>query len=99
MTPTRPRYARIRQLVDELLTASGTRSAPVPVEKIAAHVGAEIVFRDFDENVSGVLVRSNTAPVIGVATNQSTERQRFTIAHELGHLALHEAFSYQLEIT
>jgi Zn-dependent peptidase ImmA (M78 family) len=90
MTPTRPRYARIRQLVDKLLTASGTRSAPVPVEKIAARMGAEIVFRDFDENVSGVLVRSDTAPVIGVATNQSVERQRFTIAHELGHLALHE---------
>jgi Zn-dependent peptidase ImmA (M78 family) len=90
MTPSRPRYARINKMVDGLLLENNVHSAPVLVETIARNLGATIAYRDFDEDVSGLLVRQGSSAVIGVAKNQSQERQRFTIAHELGHLLLHE---------
>lgn len=89
MISGRPRYARINKLVNELL--AGVSRAPVQVEQIAKNLGASIFYRDFDENVSGLLIRQGNSAVIGVAKQQSKERQRFTIAHELGHLSLHEA--------
>lgn len=90
MIPSRPRYARINKIVDGLLMKNSVDIAPVPVEAIAKSLGASIAYRDFDEDVSGLLVRQGESSVIGVAKSQSKERQRFTIAHELGHLLLHE---------
>jgi Zn-dependent peptidase ImmA (M78 family) len=48
------------------------------------------VRNDFNDEISGVLVRRPGDIVIGVESSQSPERQRFTIAHELGHLVLHD---------
>jgi Zn-dependent peptidase ImmA (M78 family) len=43
-----------------------------------------------DGDVSGMLLREDgMPPVIGVNTAHATVRQRFTVAHELGHWALH----------
>jgi len=41
--------------------------------------------------VSGLLLREpGEAPIIGVNANNAEVRQRFTVAHELGHLVLHK---------
>lgn len=90
MKPVRPRYSRINTEVDRLLTAAKVRQPPVPVEKMAVDAGARVVRNDFKDDVSGVLIRRDGTVVIGVASSQSDERQRFTIAHELGHLLLHD---------
>lgn len=90
MIPLRPRYTKIDKLVDSLLQQSRIRKPPVDVSKIAEAQGAEISYETFGDDVSGVLIRQKTRNVIGVQRNQSTVRQRFTIAHELGHLLLHE---------
>lgn len=37
-----------------------------------------------------MLFRGSDQPVLGVNSYHSSSRQRFTIAHELGHLVLHE---------
>ena len=91
MTLRRPRYARIRREVLTLLQRAGVSKPPVPVEKIAEILGARVVLTDFNNEISGVLVRKGAEIVIGVAKEQSKTRQNFTIAHEIGHLILHEA--------
>jgi Zn-dependent peptidase ImmA (M78 family) len=53
-------------------------------------LGAQIVPGDFNNEISGILVRRANEIVIGIAREQSKTRQRFTIAHEIGHLVLHE---------
>lgn len=90
MKPARPRYARINTEVDRLLSEARIRKAPVPVDKIATSVGATVIYNNFNNEVSGVLIRKEGATIIGVANEQSPERKRFTIAHELGHFLLHQ---------
>jgi Zn-dependent peptidase ImmA (M78 family) len=91
MKPRRPRYARIRREVLDILQQAGVDEPPVPVEKIAKMLGARVVPTDFNNEVSGILVRRGGETVIGVAKEQAKTRQRFTIAHEIGHLILHDA--------
>ena len=69
-------------------------SPPVPVETIANELGFVIMPYDFPDDTSGVLLIRPDAKVIGFNQNHSPARQRFSIAHELGHyLNGHEDFS------
>ncbi len=90
MSERRPQYARINAKVKDLLTRAKVTDAPVPIEDIATMVGARIVANHFNDEISGVLVRQPGNVVIGVEAQQSPQRKRFTIAHELGHLLLHD---------
>lgn len=90
MKPARPRYSRINAEVDRLLAQAQIKGPPVPVDRLARAAGAKVVFNEFKDEVSGVLIRRDGTIVIGVAKDQSDERKRFTIAHELGHLLLHD---------
>lgn len=63
---------------------------PVPVERIARGEGAQIARHHFEGWESGFVLRDNGRTIIGVNTRTSPRRQRFTIAHEIGHLLLHE---------
>jgi Zn-dependent peptidase ImmA (M78 family) len=65
-------------------------SAPVHIEDVAEGEGALIVRNHFPGYESGFALRDGGNWVIGVNTATSPRRQRFTIAHELGHLLLHE---------
>ena len=62
---------------------------PVPVERIAELLGVPVVLETLDRNVSGLLLRQGDAKAIGVNAAHPRVRQRFTVAHELGHLLLH----------
>jgi Zn-dependent peptidase ImmA (M78 family) len=64
-------------------------SAPVDVEALARALGAEVRRQPFDGNVSGMLLRDGRRVLIGLNKSHSERRQRFSIAHELGHLVLH----------
>lgn len=44
---------------------------------------------EHDDDVSGMLVHDGANAVIGVNSRHHVNRQRFTIAHELGHYFLH----------
>lgn len=82
------RLARIKKTVRELLEASDVSEPQVPVHKIARSCGARIVMISGEEDISGFFYPGKT-PIIGVNKDQANVRQRFTIAHELGHLKLH----------
>jgi Zn-dependent peptidase ImmA (M78 family) len=77
--------ARARRLLDDL----GIRGIPVPVDRIARSLGAQIRFSPLDEELSGLICIKDGVPIIGVNTLHHPNRQRFTIAHEIGHLQLH----------
>lgn len=82
----------IEQRAQRLLDAIGIESTPVPVKEVAAHLEIEIEYADLGEGCSGVLVREGGQGkgVIGVNWADHENRQRFTIAHEIGHYILHE---------
>jgi Zn-dependent peptidase ImmA (M78 family) len=84
------RYTReqITKLVEQLLKRASVTKPPVPVERIAQLLDVEIRYVSFQGDISGMVAREGKHPVIGVNTSHSTARQRFTIAHEIGHLEL-----------
>ena len=86
------RVALIRRKVNQLLEELEIDEPPVPVRKIARHCDARIVRvpGEGDNDLSGFLYREGDQAVIGVNKDHAPVRQRFTIAHELGHLLLHE---------
>lgn len=79
---------KINGLVDQLLTRAGVTKPPVPVERIARLLDVEIRYVSFQGDISGMVAREGGRAVIGVNTLHPTARQRFTIAHEIGHLEL-----------
>ena len=69
---------------------------PVPVDRIAKALGAEIRLSPLDDELSGMIyVKKDATPVIGVNALHHPNRQRFTIAHEIGHLEMHRALIEQ----
>ena len=84
MRPQQRAWNAARQLLDELRI----HTAPVPVVKIARRQ-ATIARESLGDDVSGMLIPTKDGPVIVVNSDHSPTRQRFTIAHELGHLILH----------
>ena len=82
----------IRDLIEKLLAKHRVSSAPVPVEKIAKALGIKIRLDDVDDDLSGFLYRDTKEKKVIIGANRShhENRQRFTIAHELGHFFLHE---------
>lgn len=89
MTTPRPRFSFIQRLAERLLSDHGVTRPPVPVEDMARKAGCRIVPAALHD-VSGILVRSPGGPTIGVNDKQPLVRRRFTVAHELGHLLLHQ---------
>jgi len=79
---------KVKATARRLLHACSIVQAPVDVEAVAAKLGAVVSFEAFKEELSGVLVKEKTRTVIGVNSFHSKTRQRFTIAHECGHLVL-----------
>ena len=79
-------------MVKELIRSAGIHEPPVPVELIATSLGATVRYSPFKGELAGMLIRDdeNGRVMIGVNLLHHVNRQRFTIAHECGHLRLHE---------
>lgn len=73
-----------------LLQRYDVHAPPIPVDALAQQEGAQIARLRFKGPESGFALRDRNSWIIGVNTLTSARRQRFTIAHELGHLLLHE---------
>jgi Zn-dependent peptidase ImmA (M78 family) len=72
-------------MLDDLKIAT----IPVPVEKIPKMLGAQLRYSPLDDELSGMAFVKDGTPIIGVNALHHPNRQRFTIAHEIGHLDLH----------
>lgn len=84
------RYAReIDGRAADLLRQCSLMSAPVDVESVTQRLGAHIVYDDLEDDVSGFLLREKGISTIAINRKHHPNRQRFTLAHECGHLFLH----------
>lgn len=94
-------YSRADREALSLLRANAIVKPPIDPVAIARSIGVKVVFARFaseDNNIAGYYdPRSNS---ITVNDDEWGLRQNFTIAHELGHKVLHEAWasseSYQM---
>lgn len=78
----------IEKKATTLLQQCGALQAPIAVEKVVRHLGLVAQPQSLAE-VSGVLVVEDGRGVIGYNAAHSSVRQRFTLAHEIGHYVLH----------
>lgn len=79
---------KIELLADNILSDLNIKTTPIPVEEIASKVQIKIS-RAPSKDFSGLLIRKDGRALIGVNSEEASVRQRFTIAHELGHFFLH----------
>ncbi len=61
----------------------------IDVNRIAEKLNINVLLRSFSDDISGVFFKKNNELYLGVNEKQNTYRQRFTIAHEIGHYKLH----------
>ena len=73
--------------VRDILKKAGLSGIPVDVERVAKHLGLTIVERPLEDKYSGFLAVKEKTIVVNSA--HPPARQRFTIAHEIGHSQLH----------
>jgi Zn-dependent peptidase ImmA (M78 family) len=73
----------------DVLKECGIKKPPVPVEKIAEHYDIQLCVLRGSNDICGAIVRSKEGVVIAINPAQHPNRQRFTIAHELGHYFCH----------
>jgi Zn-dependent peptidase ImmA (M78 family) len=78
------------QRARDLLQRLDIRNVPVPVERVAKSVGAQVIFSPLDDELSGMVFVKENQIIIGVNSLHHPNRQRFTISHEIGHLELHK---------
>jgi Zn-dependent peptidase ImmA (M78 family) len=89
--PTMPvRRKHIRELAASLLREHGVTTPPVPIEDIVRRSGLKIRLEPLESDLSGFVVRRDGHGLIGVNSAHAKVRQRFTVAHELGHYLLHQ---------
>jgi Zn-dependent peptidase ImmA (M78 family) len=81
---------RARKAARTLLEENDITSFPVPVEKIAKALKARVEYAPLDGELSGFAHIRDSVPIIGINTLHAPTRQRFTLAHELAHVVLHE---------
>jgi Zn-dependent peptidase ImmA (M78 family) len=71
------------------LIISFRKSAPVNVEGLVASLGIGLRYVSLPADVSGMIEKAGDTYVISVNAADPPTRQRFTIAHELGHYVYH----------
>lgn len=83
------RSEEIERSASDLIHRVGVIKTPIPLHRIATFLKAEVHQQTFEDMVSGVLLIQGDERHIMVNKTHHPNRQRFTIAHELGHLVLH----------
>lgn len=79
---------RIQQLANSLIGENPR--LPIPIKDIIKGQGIKLLPYDMEDGVSGILMIEKNNSTIGYAKGESPLRQRFTMAHELGHFMLHQ---------
>lgn len=75
----------------DVLSELRISDVPVDVRRIAEQFSVIVAeVPNEDEDLAGLILRSDRGAIIGINKAHSANRKRFTIAHELGHFRLHK---------
>ena len=81
----------IEEKTEKLLQELNVSYAPVDVYQCAKYLGVDVQPVSLKEDISGLFVIKDKMAYIRYNENEKNkQRQRFTIAHELGHFVLHK---------
>lgn len=80
------------------LDKCGVNNAPIHTRQIAKFLNIPVFDWTLPENISGLTLFSDDCVCIGVNDQHPNVRQRFSIAHELGHIILHPPRSGKREV-
>lgn len=89
--------AHIRAQATAVLRNLGVEEPPIPIELLAHRLSAQIIYAPYEGDMSGILFRDADRTIIGVNAQHAKARQRFTIAHEIGHLILHTSKEFYID--
>lgn len=89
-------YQNSRDLAWEILIRENVASLPVMVGQLCHRIGIRVRYFRPEGRSDGYCTIVGGQPVIFVSDVCSVERQRFTAAHELGHILLGHVGKYQL---
>lgn len=91
MTNVRPNRAEIERRAVEVLEKASAFDVPVDLEKVARFLEVNVHFDTLEDKVSGVLVVKGAERNALINALHHSNRQRFSLAHEFGHLVLHDS--------
>jgi Zn-dependent peptidase ImmA (M78 family) len=83
---------------DELLQSADIEEAPVPVEQLARDCGALVVRLQMSDGLSGLVFEYDGGAVIAINSRHHENRQRFSLAHELGHYLLDHHDRFHIDV-
>lgn len=89
LPPAWREFRERRSSADDILRAFQVQAPPVPVDAILEGMGVRVL-SDYALDGAGLLEYAPDGPLVLVNAADVHARQRFTMAHELGHLMLHE---------
>lgn len=89
-------YQVSRDLAWRVLLNEGVAELPVKVGTICRQMGIQVRYYTPQDDNDGISTIVSGQPVILISDKCSVERQRFTCAHELGHILLGHVGEYEL---
>ena len=83
--------SNIHSFIEDILKKNNVGEPPIKVEEIATALNIIVVRRPYTakNNLAAMLVRDAGKVIIALNSNNDKKRQRFSIAHEIGHYLLH----------
>ena len=82
------KYISARDLSWKVLLDGNVRALPVQVSSLCRSMGVEVKLYNGEEGTDGESMILSGQPLILVSRGKPIQRQRFTAAHELGHILL-----------
>lgn len=82
-------FRHIEEKAETVLRNNGFYEVGFDIKSLTHKMGITLINKMFDSDISGLLVLQDGNPVISINHREDTKRQRFTVAHEIGHYILH----------
>ena len=79
-----------RQRAELLLQEVKIKRVPVSLTKISKNLNISIEYAPLDRELSGMALTKSEEKLIWINSLHHPNRQRFTLAHEIGHHVLHQ---------
>lgn len=91
-------YKFARDLAWEILIRERVCALPVPMFQLCKQMGIAVKYDDgqLAEGSSGMAVKKGRKYIVIVRRDEPPQRQRFTVAHELGHILVGDVGRFKL---